>query len=69
MLGQHDMAHDVAGRLPFHVGDLAEARNIGVHMLLSAGPDEMAIGAEALGERLAVLGVGLARDRRGERNP
>src|SRR5512146_3202776 len=66
MLGQNDKADDVTGGAARHIGDLAKARDVGVHVLLAA-PHEVAIGAEALGERLAVDRVRLTGDRGGKR--
>jgi hypothetical protein len=58
VLGQHDMRHDGARRLPLHIGDLVETRNIGIGLLLLAAADEKAVGAEARRHLLAVHGVG-----------
>ena len=66
MLGQHDMRHDRAGRLPFFIGDLGKAWDIGIRLLLLAGADEVSIRAEVSRQLFAIFGIGRARDRLGK---
>ena len=66
VIGQHDMRHDRARGLPFFVGDLIEARNVGIGVLLLA-VDQMAVRAEPLRQLLAVEGIRLVRHRSGKR--
>ena len=61
VLGQHNMRYDRSRRLSRLVRDLVEARNIDIGVLLLAGADQMAVGAEPLGQFLAVLGIGSDR--------
>src|SRR6476659_6334956 len=50
MLGQHDARGNRACRLPFEVGNLRKARDVGIGVfLLHGAADEMTIGAELLG--------------------
>jgi len=57
MLGQNDVRHDGASRLSFSVSDLVKARHVSIDLLLLCATDEVAIGAEPLGQFLAVPGV------------
>jgi hypothetical protein len=57
------MRHDSTGTLPFPVGDLVKARNIGIGLLLFAIANEVTIRAEARGQVLAMIWVRRARRR------
>jgi hypothetical protein len=60
------MRHDRAGRLPLFIGDLVEARDIGIRLLLLTGADEVTIRAEVSRQLFAIFGIRCARDRLGE---
>ena len=66
LLGQHDEGHDRAFGLAGARADLLEARNVGDRLLL-VGIYNMTVGAEPLGERLAVRGIGFAGHPAGKR--
>src|SRR5689334_11419068 len=66
VLGQHDMRHDGAGGLSLLVGNLIEARNVGIGLLLLV-VDQMAVRAKLLRQLLAVKGIRLVGRRSGGR--
>jgi hypothetical protein len=57
MLRHHDMRHDRAGALAFFVGNLAEARDVGIGLLLVAGADQMTIRAKVCCQLFTIFGI------------